>query len=224
MAKDDEAKKPPEGEQEEEKVVSVPLKLLTELQEGLTRAEKTAADATARAAGVEDMFAANAGANTIGESKLREKKTFEPAFRTVRLRKYPIAGDLTDLGFVGGWTNRGAYQEVDRTGIAPQTVDYIDVIFLNHEKTEKGAIKAEKIKLLDLLNKGEQVYCKILETKREDKPTPTGEEIDVTVFDPQHGLVSTGEKIDGYVTFSSIQYKLNVPGIGEMWVDATYCN
>lgn len=222
MAEDD--KKKPVVDEEKEKVVSVPLKLLTELQEGLAKAEKAAADATARAAGVEDALATQAGAGTIGESKLREKKSFEPAFRTVRLRKYPIAGDLDDLGFIVGWTNRGAYQEVDKTGISPQVVDYIDVIFLNHEKNEKGAIKAEKIKLLDLLNKGEQVHCKIIETKREDKPTPTGEEIDVTVFDPQHGLVSTGEKIDGYATFSSIQYKVSVPNIGEVWVDATYCN
>lgn len=207
-----------------EPVVSVPLKLLTELQEGLARAEQNAEEANARVAGVEELMAQTTGADTIGEPKLRERKNFEPKFRTVKLRKYPIAGDVENMGFVTGWTNRGAYQEVDKSGVSPQIVDFIDIIFLGHERTEEGKLKAEKVRLLDLLNKGVPVNCKVLSVDREDKKVPTGEEIDVTLWDPQHGLVATGDKIDGYSAFSDISYMLEVPGHGSVKIDATYVN
>ncbi len=82
-----------------------------------------------------------------------------------------------------------------------------------------------KVKLLDLFNKGIQVHCKIVDVKKEDKIIPTNEEIDVTIFDPAHGLISTGEKIDGFVTHTDLQYKIHIPGVqDEVWVDAEFLN
>lgn len=209
---------------ESEQTVTVPLKMLTDIQEGLARAEQAAADAEARAAGVETLVANQAGADPLGEAKIREKKTFEPKFRTVRIRKYPMAGDVTNPGYVIGWTSRGAYQEVDRSGVSPQIVDYIDIFFLGNDRTEDGKLKAEKVKLLDLLNKSEQVNCKIIKTVREDKIHPTGEEISVTSWDPQHGLIDTGEKVDGFYKQSDITYTIAVPGNGEIEIDAEFVN
>ncbi len=206
-------------------VVSVPTKLLTQMQEQMAEMEKKLADSDAKTAGLEELFSKQAEAGTEAQSKLRQKKTFEPKFRTVRVRKYPIAGNPEKLGYVIGWTSRGAYQEVDRTGISPVIVDYLDIIFLGHEKNEKGVLKAEKVKLLDLFNKGIQVHCKIVDVKKEDKIIPTNEEIDVTIFDPAHGLISTGEKIDGFVTHTDLQYKIHIPGVqDEVWVDAEFLN
>lgn len=216
-----------EEEKKEEKKVEVPLKILTDMQEQMAEMERKLEDEAGKRAGLEELLAKSTDVSATGEPKLREKKSFEPKFRTVRLRKYPIAGDDTNLGYVIGWTNKGAYQEVDRTGVSPQIVDYIDIVFLGKERDEKTKnIKAEKVKLLDFMNKGDQVHCKILETKREDNiKVPTGEEIDVTVFDPAHGLVQTGDKIDGYITYSEIKYKVQIPGQAEgVWVDSTYCN
>jgi hypothetical protein len=212
-----------ENKKGEEKTVEVPAKLLTQMQEQMAELERKVADSDAKTAGLEEMVAKSATTND--DLKLREKKDFEPKFRTIRVRKYPIAGDENNLGYIVGWTSKGAYQEVDRTGVSPQMVDYIDVIFLGSEKTKEGKLKAEKIKLIDLLNNGKQVHCKILETKRTEDKVPTGEEIDVSVFDPAHGLVTTGDKVDGYSAFSSIQYKIQIPGVeGETWIDALYCN
>lgn len=212
------------AEKDKDAVVEVPQKQLTEMMEAIARAEKAAADAEAKAAGIEEMFAAQKGAEAEGGTKLREKKNFEPKFRTVRLRKYPIAGG-PDMGYVVGWTNKGAYQEVDRTGVSPQTVDFIDIIFLGQEKTKDGKIKAEKVRLLDLMNKGIQVHCKVIEQKSTPRVEPTGEEIDVTVFDPQHGLIATGDKIDGYTAFSDTQYTIKIPDISDpVVVDGQFLN
>lgn len=213
----------PKDPKKDEKV-EVPLKLLEEMQKSMAELERKVAESDAKNAGLEEMF--SKGAETEGKDKgLREKKNFEPKFRTVRLRQYPIAGNVDDQGYIIGWTNRGAYQEVDRTGVSPQTVDFIDVVFLGHEKTKDGKIKAEKVKLLDIMNKGTQVHCKILEMKRDEKKVATGEEINVSIFDPAHGLVETGDVIDGYVTFSDIQYKIQVPGVADpVWVDGKFVN
>ena len=210
-------------EKKVKKTVEVPADTLLKMQEQMAAMEQKLADQDAKNAGIEEILAKTAEAVT--EPKLREKKNFEPKFRTVRLRKYPIGGDDTNLGYIVGWTNRGAYQVVDRSGVSPQTVDMLDVVFLGQEKNANGKVKAESIRLLDLFNKGQQVHCKILETKREEIKTPTGEEIDVTVFDPAHGLMATGDKIDGWVAYSEIKYKLQIPGVeGETWIDATFCN
>lgn len=210
-------------EKKEKKLVEVPAETLLAMQEQMAAMEQKIADNEAKSAGIEEILAKTAEAGT--EPKLREKKNFEPKFRTVRLRKYPIGGDIENLGYVIGWTNRGAYQVVDRSGVSPQVVDMIDIVFLGQERNEKGKIKAESVKLLDLYNNGQQVHCKIIEQKREEIKTPTGEEIDITVFDPAHGLTSTGEKIDGFVVESEIKYKLQVPGVDEpIWIDASFVN
>lgn len=213
----------PKKEKDEEQKVEVPLSELTKMQEQMAALEQKVADNEAKNAGLEEMFAKSA--DTTGEPKLREKKSFEPKFRTVRLRKYPVAGNVEDLDFIVGWTNRGAYQEVDRSGVSPQIVDYIEVIFLRNAEPTDGKIKAEKIKLLDLMNRGMQVHCKIIKMDRVEKQIPTGEEIDVTIFDPAHGLVSTGEKVDGFVTQSEIKCTIQIPGKdGVTVVDGLYVN
>ncbi len=206
-----------------DEIVQVPSKVLIDMQEKMAELERKQADSELKTAGLEELLAKDA--STEGEPKLRSKKDFSPKFRTVRLRKYPIAGDFTNLGYVIGWTNRGAYQEVDRTGVSPQIVDFIDIIFLGKEKNAEGKLQAEKVRLLDLINKGEQVHCKILKQTRKEVPVPTGEEIDVTVFDPQHGLVSTGEKVDGFITYSDIKLEVQIPGVAEpITIDSSFVN
>lgn len=195
-------------EDKKEEKVEVSQKFLQQIQEQMSDMDKKMADMEAKNAGLEDMV--KASSSTEGGQKIRDKKNFEPKFRTVRIRKYPIAGDVDNLGYVLGWTKRGAYQEVDRSGVSPQIVDYIDVIFHGQPK------KAERIKLLDLLNKGQQIHCKVIEVKNTPRREPTGEEIDITVFDPAHGLVATGDKIDGWTGFSDLVYKITIPGIAEV--------
>lgn len=204
------------------KKIEVDESLLISMQEHMAETDRKMADMEAKNAGLLELVSKEA--STTAEPKIREKKNFEPKFRTVRVRKYPMGG-TNDLGYVIGWTDRGAYQEVDRNGISPQIVDYIDIIYLGYERTPEGKLKAEKVKLLDLFNKGVQVHCKILDTKRNDIKVPTGEEIDVSVFDPNHGLVSNGEKVDGYVTKSEIQYTIQIPGVLEpVIVDGLFVN
>lgn len=223
MADDETKKKGEEGK--DEGTVEVPLKLLTAMQEQMSELERKVAEGEAQRAGFEELAQKVAEANGEKKDALRERKSFEPKFRTIRLRKYPIAGDPENLGYVVGFTNRGAYQTVDKTGISPVIVDMIDIVFLGSEKTKEGKLKAEQVKLLDLMNKGIFTHCKILETKKESKKVPTNEEIDITIFDPAHGLVTTGEKIDGYFAYDDTQYKIQVPGIAEpVWIDAMYAN
>lgn len=210
-------------ENNKDEMVQVPMKLLEKMQKDIAEAERKAEESIAKVAGVEAAYQSDS--DSIGAPKLKEKKNYEPKFRTVRLRQYPIAGNQENLGYVVGWTNRGAYQEIDKTGISPIAVDFIDVVFHGHDKTSEGKIKAEKIRLLDLLNKSVQVHCKIVDMKKDAKVVPTGEEINVTTWDPVHGLIDTGEKIDGFVTYSDINYKLQIPGIAEpVWIDAEFVN
>lgn len=212
-----------ETPEKKDETVEVPMSLLTKMQEDMALMERKQADLEAKNAGLEELFAKDA--STEGGEKLREKKSFEPKFRTVRIRKYPIAGDVNNLGYVIGWTNRGAYQEVDRSGVSPQLVDYIDIMFYGQDKTKEGKLKAEKVRLLDLLNNGVQIHCKITDVKKVPRKEPTGEEIDVTVFDPTHGLVGTGDKIDGYTAYSDITYTIAIPGVPEpVEVDGTFVN
>jgi len=200
-----------ENEGAKEKTIEVSEKSLLAMQEKMAEMERQREEDRSKMAGLEELF--SKGATPVGEGKLREKKNFEPAFRTVRIRKYPIAGDYENLGYVIGWDHRGAYQEVDRTGVTPQVLDFINIFFLGKERGENGKLKAEKVKLLDLMNNSVQVHCKILETKKNIIKVPTGEEIDVSVFDPQHGLVSTGDRVDGYFTQSEVKYTISIPGI-----------
>lgn len=197
---------------------------LEALQTQMADLEKRDADRDAKFAGLEQLLADTKGADTSGDGKLRERRNFEPKFRTVRLRKFPIAGDVGNKGIVIGWTDRGAYQLVDRSGVSPQVVDYIDIVFLDHERNEEGKLVAEKVKLLDLLN-SDQVHCKIIDMKKEARKVPTNEEINVSMWDPQHGLVSTGETIDGWVEMTDIELTVQIPGRAEpVKVDEMYCN
>lgn len=214
-------------------------KTLTSILEQQAKVEKEMEDLKAKNAGLEEMFSKTQEAGQQGGEKLRERKNFEPSFRTVRIRKYPIAGDIENLGYVIGWTNRGAYQKVDRDGIAPTVVDYIDIIYLGREKSKDGKIQAESVKLLSLLN-AEQVHCKVLDVKDykgrsftatypktglAEEKVPTGEEISVTTWDPKHGLVESGEKIDGYVAFTNLSYVIQIPGVAEpVEIDAKFAN
>lgn len=203
----------------------VDSKMLTTVMEQMADLEKKVADSNAKNQGLEELFTQATGdKDPSGNKRLREKKNFEPAFRTVRVRKYPIMGDIENMGYVIGWTDRGAHQKVDRTGVSPQIVDFIDVVFLGHEKDENGKLKAEEIPLLSLLN-APQIHCKILEVKVNPEKVPTGEEISISVFDPKHGLVSTGEIIDGWVAFTNRSYVIQIPGIADpVTVDEKFLN
>lgn len=212
---------------------------LAKVLEGQAEMEKKVADVEAKNAGLEALFEAQNGADTNGENKLRKRKDFTPAFRTVTLKKYPIKGDVEKLGYVIGWTNRGAYQKVDRSGVAPQIVDYIDIVFLGQERDAAGKLEAESVPLLSLINAPE-INCKVLEMKDyEGKPfrlsypptgfgekqMPTGEPIRITTWDPQHGLIETGEEIDGWVGFTDLTLVLQIPGVAEpLEIDQKYVN
>lgn len=219
---DDKEKKVPKVEEEQ---VTVPMKMLTDIQETIARLEKESADKDGKLAGLEELFTnKNDPESESEQKKLRGKKTYEPKFRLVRIRKYPIAGDIENMGYVIGWTNRGAYQKVNREGVSPVIQDYLDIIFLNHERNAEGKLQAESVQLLDLMNRGEQIFCKILDVKKVERTEPTGEEINVLTWDPQHGPVQTGETIDGFVTYSDIEYKVLVPGTEGIWIDAKFLN
>lgn len=220
MADDKEVIPKPESVLKEGEV-AVPKNLLQQMQEDMANMQIKQAEAEAKIAGLK---AVDDSEEKDGTPKLRERRTFEPAFRTVRLRKFPIAGDHENMGIVVGFTNRGAYQTVDRTGVSPQVVDKIDVVFLDHEKNSEGKLIAESIPLNALINSPE-LRCKIVKINREEKKVGTGEEINVSVFDPQHGLVSTGEIIDGFTTHSEITYTIAIPGRAETYeIDQQYVN
>lgn len=201
----------------------VPTADLAKIHEQLAAAEIRDAEREAQFAGLQAMVEAGKGGSADGEV-LRKRKTYEPKFRTVRIRKYPMAGDTNNLGFVVGWTDRGAYQKIDTSGISKQIVDYIDIIYLGHERSAEGKLQAESVPLLDLLNRGVQVHCKILDVKKQTIEVPTGEEIDVTTWDPAHGLVATGDKVDGFVAHSEIEYTIDVPGFGATKIDGEFVN
>jgi hypothetical protein len=189
------------------KTMEVPTDLLVSMQEAMANLEKQNADLAAKVAGIEEV---NSKASNDSAPKLREKKDFSPKFRTVKIRKYPIAGDFENLGYVIGWTERGAYQTVDRSGITPQIVDMIDVIFLGKEKS-----KPEPVSVLNLLNKAVSVHCKILDEKKASRKEPTGEEMNVRTYDPQHGLIDSGDTVDGYTEFVDTMYTIQIPGVAE---------
>lgn len=201
--------------------VAVPQATLTEIMTRLSETERLLEETRANQAGREELGSDAAA----GEKKLREKQNFEPKFRTVRLRKYPMHGKHEDMGYVVGWTSRGAFQTVDRTGTSPVIVDMIEVIYLDHERNPKGVLQAEAIPLLKLMNEGIAVHCKVIErTVKKDKK-PTGEEINVSVFDEKHGLVRTGDVVDGYVEFTDIQLKIQIPGrVEPVEIDSKFVN
>lgn len=215
----------PEGDTEE-KMIPVSESMLKELLAEISTLKSNDAEREAQMEGLRQIAESAVGADAVGVPKLREKKNFEPKFRTVRLRKFPIAGDEENMGIVVGWTAKGAYQVVDRSGITPAIVDYLDIIFLGHERDpETGKLKAERVKLLDLLNSGSPVVCKVLKLEKNEEKVPTGEEINVSVWDPQHGLTETGDTVDGYVGMTTLTYTLEVPGVKEpVIIDGQFVN
>ena len=80
---------------DDKKTVEVPLSDLRAMQEQMAEMDRIIAESDAKQAGLEELL--SKGASTNEEPKLREKRNFEPKFRTVRLHKYPIAGDITNL-------------------------------------------------------------------------------------------------------------------------------
>ena len=156
---------------------------------------------------------------------MKKKTNFEPKFRTVRLRTYPIAGNYDNQGVVIGWSNRGAYQDVDGSGIPGQKTDYLEVMFLDHEKNKDGKLLFEKVKLLDLFNNGVQKHYKIISKETSVREEATGEQITVSMYDPKHGLVNTGEVVDGYVAYSDVTYTIEIPGRKEpLVIDGMFVN
>lgn len=207
--------------EKEEKKVLVPEASLTEMMERMAEMERSLEETRANQAGRETLDTDPANA----EKKLREKQNFEPKFRTVRLKKFPMKGKHEDPGYIIGWTNRGAYQVIDKSGISAVTVDMIDVIFLDHERNDKGVLQAESIPLLKLMNDGAYVHCKILDRVVTKDRKATGEEINVSVFDEKHGLMRTGDVVDGYVEFTDIQLKIQIPGRAEpVAIDSKFVN
>lgn len=205
--------------------VVVSQETLQKVLAGQAELERQLEEERGKTAGIAEMFEAQKGGEANGEKKLREKKNYEPAFRTVRLRQFPIANDPENLGWVVGWTDRGAYQKVDRSGVAPVLVDYIDIFFLGQERNGEGKLQAESVPLLSLINQGVQKHCKILSREISPRKQPTFEEIRVTTWDPAHGMMETGDIIDGFVGYTDITYKLQVPGIAEpITIDGKYVN
>lgn len=208
-----------------DKMIEVSETTLKELMAQITTLQNNDAEREAQMEGLRQVAESAQSADTVGVPKLREKKNFEPKFRTVRLRKFPIAGDEENMGIVVGWTKKGAYQLVDRTGVSPVTVDYLDIIFHGQERDENGKLKAERVKLLDLLNSGSVMVCKVLKLEKNEEKVPTGEEINVSVWDPQHGLTETGDTVDGYFGMTTLTYTLEVPGLAEpLVIDGQFVN
>lgn len=191
-------------------------------------------------AGLEELFAQGKDKDDpTGEKKLRERKNYTPAFRTVTLKKFSVDEDPEHAKIVVGWTNRGSYRKVDRSGVAPEIVNYLDIILLDDEKTEDGKLKAYSVPLLTLLE-AEEVTCKVLEMKDYkgeqfrpsypptgfgEKKVGTGEVIRITSWSPEHGLIETGEEIDGWVGFTDLSLILQIPGRPEpLEIDQKYVN
>lgn len=219
--------------------VVVDQKTLTNILEGQAKLETALANETSKREGLEAMFASKDTEAAMDEKGLRRRRNFEPAFRTVAIKKLSIGENAEDFRYVIGYTDRGAYPVVDRTGVAPIIVDFIDVILLGAERTDNGKLQSVTVPLLTLINSPE-VNCKVLETKdytgkpfrltypatgQGEQLVPTGEEIAATTLDPKHGLVTTGEIIDGFVGFTNLTFVIQIPGVADpLEIDQKYVN
>jgi hypothetical protein len=222
--------KPPEQgqqkqvEEEPDEMIQVSAKTLREIQQQMKQNEIDKENNRLRMAGLEQMIEDSKGPATDGQPRLREKKDNTPKFRTVRLHKMPMAGDVTNEGIVIGWSNRGAYQKIDKTGVAPVVVDHLDVFFLDHERNADGVLQAETVTLQSFLD-SPTIICKIQKMDRTERKVPTGEEIQAMTYDEKHGMVSTGEIVDGFVGFTDTVYTIEVPGRTEpVEIDAMFVN
>lgn len=220
--------------------IVVSAKTLETIQEQMATMATDLENEKLKRAGLEELFAAESGKTT--EPGLREKKNMEPAFRTVSLRKYDPtnSGDPDKEDFIVAWTPRGAYRKAVDNGLGgKEFVEYLDVIFLNGEKKD-GKVQAVSVPALEVMNSGRRVMCRVLDIKdykgQSFKPTypqthqaerkvATGEEIQITTWDPKHGLVTSGETIDGWVAFSDLTFVIQVPGHSEpLEIDQRFCN
>lgn len=200
--------------------VEVPQETLSKIMEDIAQLQKDNADKDAKIAALSD----GGEAKPVGQTPLREKKTFEPAFRVVRLKKLPFNGDPEDKRIVIGWTDRGSYQKVDRSGTHAELVDYMQVIYLGHERDKDGKLQAFEVKTLDLYN-AESIVCKIINEDVKKTKDPTGEVIPVTTYDPKHGTVLTGDTVDGWVENAEVKLTISVPGVIEpVTINAKYAN
>lgn len=223
----------------DETVVST--KTLEAIQEQMAAMATDLENEKLKRMGLEDLFAAESGKTT--EPGLREKKNIEPTFRTVYLRKYDPtnSGDPDKEDFIVGWTPRGAYRKPVDNGLGgKEFVEFLDIILLNSEKTKDGKIQAISVPALDVMNNGHRVACRIADIKdykgNSFKPTypqtgqaerkvATGEEISVTTWDPRHGLIDSGEMVDGWVAFSDLTFLVQIPGRAEPYeIDQRFVN
>lgn len=232
-------KKPAEPIVLKEGEVVVSAKTLETIQAQMAQMEQDRENDKLKMAGLEEMFAAESGKTS--EPGLREKKNTEPTFRTVHLRKYDPAntGDPENEKFIVGWSPRGAYRKAVDNGLGgKEFVEYLDVIFLDSQKD--GKVQAVSVPALDVMNSGHRVACRVLDIKdykgQSFKPTypqtgqaerkiKTGEEIHVTSWDPKHGLVDSGEIIDGWVAVSDLTFVVQIPGRAEPFeIDQRFLN
>lgn len=182
-----------------DKKIEVDESLLLDMQkqikdlEARTLAAETAALVTAVAEGKKDI---------------REIESLTERFKLkeLTLRKLSITGaDGKDKGgIVIGWTPRGAYEVVDKSGANAVLVNMMDVFFLG------GSDKPTTIKASDLV-KGERIKCKEISRDMQVVKHKTGEEIEVSEFKTEHGLVATGTIIDGYYAQPEGTYTVSIP-------------
>lgn len=239
MANNDDKKEPVVVTLKEGETV-VPVKTIEAIQEQMATMAIELENTKLKAAGLEDLFAAESG--KTAEPGLREAKNTEPAFRTVSLRKYDPSnsGDPEKEDFIIAWTPRGAYRKwVDNGSGSKEQVDYLDVIFLNGKK-DGAKVEAVSVPAIDVMTSGRRVLCRVLDIKdykgRSFKPTypatgqaerkiATGEEMQITSWDPKHGLVTTGETIDGWIGVSDLTFVIQVPGHAEpLEIDSRFVN
>ena len=156
-----------------------------------------------------------------GKKDIRELESLEERFKTKKyyLRKIKIVDDKGEDhgGIVVGWTDRGAYEVVDKSGVSAIMVNYMDV-FLLRKKTPV-TVKAMTVK------DGERIECTEVSRDIKIHKHKTGEEIEVMEWDEKHGHLSTGTMIDGYYATPEGTITVSIPGIAEPYtINQKYLN
>lgn len=196
---------------ETKKTVEVPVDLLKEMQEKIAALE------------------ARDTVNAVMEGKkdIRELESLEAKFKQkkIRLRKVRILNDKNEDkgGIVIGWTARGAYEVVDKSGPNAVNVNMMDVFFLGGPKDKPTTIT------LKTLMSGEEIWCDEVSRDVQIKKHKTGEEIEVMEWDTKTGRgnnqISTGVIIDGYYAIPEGTMALKVPGQEEpVIIDIRFAN
>lgn len=162
----------------------------------------------ASTASLDEVKAIESGTADIREIENIEEK-WKKAPKVMHLRSVAMEDPKTKQvvnKVVVGWTKRGCYVKVKDHPNEPETLMY-DVYFYGDK--EPVAITAKKF--LD----SPRIKCMEIGRDITVKKYKTGEELEVTEFDPKHGLKSTGTIIDGYYATPEGTYALKVPGINE---------